>query len=357
MPHKRLFIPGPTEVRSEHLAAMARPQIGHRSDDFKRLYEGLIPKLQRLLGTNQPVFLFTCSSSGVWEAAIRNGVRRRVLCCVQGAFSERWMKVATANGKEAEALRVDPGKGITADMIDRKLASGEFDAITVVHNETATGVMNPLDEIAAVMRRHPDVMFLVDAVSSMAGTSIPVDEWGIDVCLAGLQKAFALPAGLAVANVSPRAIARAKEIEHRGYYFDFLEMLKYHERGQTPATPAIPQIFALDAQLDDIFAEGLEARYARHQRLAEIVRGWARRNFAVFAEEGFESPTLTCISNTRGISVGDLNKELGRQWAQISNGYGDLKEKTFRIAHMGDTQEWEIRGLLATIDRILGIAG
>ncbi len=354
MPHKRLFIPGPTEVRSENLAAMARPQIGHRGDEFKELYNRVGPKLQQLLETKDPVFLFTCSSTGVWEAAIRNGVRERVLCCMQGAFSDRWLKVAESNGKQAVPLKVEWGRAITADAIDKELAKGGYDAITVVHNETSTGVLNRMDEIAAVLRKYPDVTFLVDAVSSMAGVRIPVDEWRIDVCLAGLQKAFALPAGLTVASVSSRVLEKAKTIKNRGYYFDFVDMLKYHERGQTPATPAIPLIQALDAQLDDILAETPRGRFERHQALALIVREWARRHFAVFAEEGYESPTVTCITNTRGISVSGLNKELGKQWAAISNGYGDLKEKTFRIAHMGDTQEWEIRGLLAVIDRILG---
>jgi aspartate aminotransferase-like enzyme len=214
--------------------------------------------------------------------------------------------------------------------------------------------MNRLDEIAQVMRKHPEVIFMVDAVSSMAGVRIPVDEYGIDLCLAGLQKAFSLPAGLAVASVSKKALEKAKTIEHRGYYFDFLEILKYDERGQTPSTPAIPQIQALDAQLDDMFSEGLEERFARHAMLAGIVQRWARERFGIFAPDGYESATVTCVSNTRGISVADLNRELGRQWAMISNGYGKLKEQTFRIAHMGDTQEWEIRGLLATLDRIVG---
>jgi aspartate aminotransferase-like enzyme len=355
MPHKRLFIPGPTEVRVENLAALARPQVGHRSAEFSELYRSVVPKLRKLLRTEGKVFLFTSSSTGVWEAAIRNCVRSRVLCCMQGAFSDRWYKVAVSNGKEADKLQVEWGKAITAEAIDEALSQGDYDAITVVHNETSTGVMNHLDEIAEVMKKHPDVMFLVDAVSSMAGAPIDVDAWGIDVCLAGLQKAFSLPAGLAVANVSDRALEKAKTIENRGYYFDFLEMLKYDERDQTPSTPAIPQINALDAQLDDILAEGIEARFERHANLARIVRKWARDHFAIFSEEGYESPTLTCVANTRGISVADLNKELGKQHAMISNGYGKLKEQAFRIAHMGDTQEWEIRGLLSTIERILEI--
>ena len=354
MPHRRLFIPGPTEVRPENLQALARPQIGHRSEEFHALYRRAISKLGKLMETDCRIFLFTCSSTGVWEAAIRNCVKERVLCCMQGAFSDRWLKVALANGKKADPLRVEWGRAVTADLVDRALSSGAYDAIAVVHNETSTGVMNRLGEIAQVMKSHPDVSFLVDAVSSLGGVRVPVDAYGIDVCLAGIQKAFSLPAGLTLASVSARALEKAGTVEDRGYYFYFLEMRKYDERSETPATPAIPQIQALDCQLDDILAEGLPNRYARHEMLAGIVREWAQRNFAVFAQEGYESATLTCVKNTRGISVADLSRELGRQWVQIGNGYGDLKEKTFRIAHMGDTQEWEIRGLLATIDRILG---
>ena len=355
MPHKRLFIPGPTEVRTENLFALATPQVGHRSAEFKELYARVIPKLKQVVGTEGRVFLYTCSSTGVWEAAIRNCVTERVLCCMQGAFSDRWLKVAESNGKEADQLQVEWGKGISAKMIDEALAKGKYDAITVVHNETSTGVMNPLDEIAEVMRKYPDVLFLVDSVSGMAGAPVNVDDYGIDVCLAGLQKSFSLPAGLAVATVSEKAMERAATVPNRGYYFDFLEMAKYDDRGMTPSTPAIPQINALDAQLTAMLAEGLEARYARHAALGEVVRDWSRQHFGLFAEPGYESPTVTCVENTRGISVADLNGELGKQWAMISNGYGKLKEKCFRIAHMGDTQEWEIRGLLATIDRILGL--
>lgn len=355
MPHKRLFTPGPTEVRPQNLEALSRPQIGHRSEEFVALYRGVVGKLQRLLATRGRVFLFTSSSTGVWEAAVRNCVSERVLCCTQGAFSERWLQVARANGKQADALEVEWGRAITAPMIDEALRGRKYDALALVHNETSTGVLNRLEEIAAVLRGHPEVTFLVDAVSSMAGVRIDVDALGIDVCLAGLQKAFALPAGLTVASVSDRALEKAAALEQRGYYFDFLEMKKYDERGQTPSTPAIPQIFALDAQLDDILEEGPEQRYARHAALAAIVQGWARRYFALFAERGFESPTVTCVANSRQISVAGLNERLARQQMTISNGYGRLKERTFRIAHMGDTTESEIRELLSSIEWILGL--
>ena len=353
MRHNRLFIPGPTEVTAENLAALAKPQIGHRGKEYQALHGRVVPKLQTLLETKEHVFLFTSSSTGVWEAAVRNCVRQRVLCCVQGAFSERWKQVAELNGKEVGEIRVDWGGAIKPGPVDDALSTGKFDAIALVHNETSTGAMNRLDELAQVVRKYPDVTFMVDAVSSMAGAPLPVDELGIDICLAGLQKAFSLPAGLAVASVSRRALDKARSIPNRGYYFDLIEILEYHERNQTPSTPAIPQIHALDVQLDAILEEGLARRYERHAYLASIVQDWGRERFSLFPEPGYESVTLTCVRNDRGISLSDLNAELGRQFVQISNGYGQLKDKAFRIAHMGDTQEWEIRGLLATIDRII----
>ncbi len=239
-------------------------------------------------------------------------------------------------------------------MIDRTLAEGGYDAITVMHNETSTGVMNHLDEIAGVMRKYPDVTFLVDAVSSMAGSRINVDDYGIDVCLAGFQNAFSVPEGLALASISERALEKAKTVNYRGYYFDFLEMLKYDGHSMTAADPEDPRIRELDTQLDAMLTEGLDRRYQRHAELAQVTQEWAREHFDLFSQEGFESPTVTCVENTRGISVTDLNAKLAEHSARISDGFGKLKEKTFRIAHIGDTREREMRGLLATIDRILG---
>ncbi len=354
--HKDLFIPGPTEVREEILKAMATPMIGHRSAEFVELYKRVIPKLKNVLYTDQKVFLFTSSSTGAMEGAVRNCSNKRILSCIAGAFSERWYKIALANGREADALEVEWGKAMKPEMIDKALSTGKYDAITFVHNETSTGVMSPIEEVAEVMRKYPDVLFLVDAVSSMLGYKIEVDKLGIDVCLAGVQKCFALPPGLTIVTVSQKALEKAKTVKNRGYYFDFLTFLKYdEERSQTPTTPVISIIYALDKQLDAILAEGAEARFQRHKDMAMLTRSWAKKHFALFAEPGYESLTLTTITNTRGISVAQLNKELGRRGYMISNGYGKLKEKTFRIAHMGDHTTDDIKKLLAVIDDILGL--
>jgi predicted phosphoserine aminotransferase len=351
--HKKLFIPGPTEVRKEILQVMSTPIIGHRSKEFSQLLEEVTPKIQKLMYTQNTVFLSTSSSTGLMEAAVRNCVNKRCLNLMCGAFSDRWHDITKANGKEADMLKVEWGKAITPEMLKEKLESGDYDAITLVHNETSTGVMNPLYTLSEVMKDYPDVLFLVDTVSSMGGVKIDVDKLGIDICLFGVQKALALPPGLAVCSVSEKALERAKQVDNRGYYFDFLVFLKYLGKGQTPATPTIPHIFALNRQLDDIFAEGLENRFKRHEKMANIVREWAQQNFELFAQKGYESNTMTAIKNTRGISIADLCAGLEKKGFVISNGYGAIKEKTFRIAHMGDAQVEDIKELLENIDELI----
>jgi len=354
--HSKLFTPGPTEVRPEILQAMSIPQIHHRSPEFSELYAELQPKLQKFLYTDQTVFVFTSSSTGVMEAAVQNTVRKKCLNLVNGAFSKRWHEITKACGIPCEALENPWDKAIKPDQVEEKLATGEFDAVTLVFNETSTGMMNPLSEIADVAKSFPDVMLLVDAVSAMGGVKIEFDRLAADVLLAGVQKAVALPAGITICAVSDRALARAEEVKPKTYYFSFPVMLKYHKKNQTPSTPSIPHLFALKAQLDAMFAEGLERRFARHEEMASLVQAWAKKHFDIYPEEGYWSKTLTCIKNTQGVNVAELNKTLVEEHGmRISNGYGDLKEKTFRIAHMGDLTTADIRGLLSTIDMILGL--
>ncbi|HUX06745.1 MAG TPA: alanine--glyoxylate aminotransferase family protein [Acidobacteriota bacterium] len=355
MIHKRLFIPGPVEVRPEMLLALARPQYGHRTQEWKDTYKGICEKLQKVLKTQQTVMLYTSSSSGAWETAVRQGSLKKILCTTCGAFSERWQQTAELNGIPHDTLAFDWGKGVKTAEIDKALATGQYDAVTYVMNETSTGIRNPIEEVCALLKsKYPDVFIMVDAVSAMAGEDIPVDDLGIDMIFAGLQKCFGLPAGLTVVMISDRFFERAKEIKTPGFYFNALKLKGNHDKHQTLTTPSIPQAFALDAQLDDMFVEGLENRYKRHAEMAAIVQAWAKEHFAMFSEEGYYSKTVSCIDNTKGVSIADLNKELAKHNAMISNGYGKLKETCFRIAHMADTQIWEILGILALIERVLG---
>jgi len=355
MTHIKLFSPGPIEVSEKTMRAFSRPMIGHRSKDFQALNAAIQPGLQELFFTKQPVFVSTSSAWGVMEGAIRNLVAKKVLCCMSGAFSDKWFDVAKKCGKQADSLQVEWGQPILPEAIEAKLATGEFDAITLIHNETSTGTMNPLPEIAAVVKKFPDVMFIVDCVSSFSGMKIPFDELGIDVMLAGTQKALALPAGAAVFTVSEKAYAKAATIKDRGYYFDFLEFKKNQESSMTPTTPSISHFYALQSKLEDIAAEGLENRYARHLENAKVTRAWVKeRGFAFFPKEGYESITLTCVANNKGIDVAKLNSLLKTKHSCIiDGGYGKIKGTSFRISHMGDESTENIKQLLGWIDGCL----
>ena len=352
MAHVKLHIPGPVEVSEKTFKAFCSPMIGHRGQGFKDLYAKIQPQLQQLLYTRQLVYLSTSSAWGVMEGAVRNLVQKKVLNCMCGAFSDKWFDVSKRCGKQAEALQVDWGSPIRADLVDAKLATGEFDALTLIHNETSTGVMSPLAEIAALKKKYPDVTFIVDAVSSLTALPIKFDELGVDVLLAGTQKAFALPPGLAVFAVSPAALAK-----DRGYYFDIVEFQKNAEQSMTPSTPSIGHVFALASKLEDFFAEGLEARYARHRQTNQLVRDWAAKHgFVLFPEPGYESVTLTCVSNGarpggRVVDVAKLQKLVKDQGFLIDGGYGKIKGTTFRISNMGDETAASMAPLLAALDK------
>lgn len=351
-PHVKLYIPGPVEVSEKTFRAFSQPMIGHRSSDFKELYAEIHTPLQTLFQTRQPVFLSTSSAWGVMEAAIRNLVGKRVVNCMCGAFSDKWFDVSQRCGKEAEPLQVEWGQPITAKMVETKLGKGKFDAITLVHNETSCGLKNPLREIAAAVRKFPEVLFIVDTVSSFSTESIPMDELGIDVMLTGTQKALALPPGLALFSVSQRAFERAASLPARGYYFDFLEFKNNQEQQMTPSTPAIPHIYALRSKLEDIFHEGLENRYARHRYLNSLVHDWVRRNgFEFFTPIGYRSVSLTCVTNNRNMDIAAWIKRLREKHRiAIDGGYGQIKNKTFRISNMGDETEESILQVLAAMD-------
>ncbi|HEY6071335.1 MAG TPA: alanine--glyoxylate aminotransferase family protein [Chthoniobacterales bacterium] len=351
-PHDKLFTPGPVEVSAKTMAAFARPMIGHRGDAFKNLYRDIHPRLQTLFGTKQPVFLSTSSAWGVMEAAIRNVVDRGVLCCMCGAFSDKWLDVARRCGKSAEPLQVDWGKHIDHKDLDRALASGKFDTVTLIHNETSTGVMNPLPEICCTLAKYSDVVLILDTVSSFSAMKIDMDPLGIDVMLTGSQKALALPPGFSLFSVSDKAFARAEKQKDRGYYLDFLEFKKQQEGWMTPTTPSIGHIFALQSKLEDIFEEGLDARYARHMKTNALVHDWVKRTgFEFFAEDNFRSKTLTCVANNKNIDVVDLAKRLReKHHLVIDPGYGKLRGKTFRLSNMGDETEESVSDLLACLD-------
>jgi aspartate aminotransferase-like enzyme len=356
MSHVKLYIPGPVEVSADTFAAMSQPMMGHRGQGFVNLYAEIQPMLQAAFGTAQPVFISTSSAWGMMEGAVRNLVSKKVLNCCCGAFSDKWYDVSLRCGKQAEELKVEWGQAITAEMIDARLATGDFDALTLVHSETSTGVLSPIEEIAKLKSKYPDVMFIVDTVSSFTTVPMSFDALGFDLLLTGSQKAFAMPPGMALFAASEAAFAKAKTIKDRGYYFDIIEFRANGEKSMTPSTPCISLIYGLRHQLNKFFAEGLDNRYARHARLNGMVHDWVRRNgFEFFAQEGYRSKGLTCVANNRGIDVAALIGLLKKNHSLIiDGGYGKLKGKTFRISNMGDESDASMGAVIAALDDSLG---
>jgi aspartate aminotransferase-like enzyme len=351
----RMFVPGPVDVDDEVLQAQAQPMLPHRSKEFEAIFRGASEKAQKLFLTQHRVLLSASSGTGLQEAAIRNLVDKKVLSCVNGAFADRWYDVAVSNGKEVEKLAFEWDQPVDPDRVAASVKSGGFEALTIVHNETSTGMQNPVKEVAEAVRTvAPDTLILVDAVSSLSGAKIETDAWGLDMVLTSSQKALALPPGLALAAVSDRALEKAKTVENRGWYFDLLRLEKHRLKDSSPATPAMSLIFALDHQLDRILAEGLENRFARHSAMAKHVHAWAEaQSLSMYAPEGYRSQTVTTIKNERGISISDLNAFLKQRGMRLANGYGPLKNITFRIAHMGEIQLSHLDELFAAIEEYL----
>ena len=356
-PHTRLFLPGPVEVRREVLQAQATPMIGHRMPEFAALFASLQAKLKRAFFTDSRVYISGSSGSGLWEGASRCGIRdgARVLHLTGGAFSERWAQVSRANGKQVDTLDVPWGCAHTPAMVAEALARQRYDAVCVVHNETSTGVTNPIQAIGEVVRQQADTFYFVDTVSGFLGTELRVHDWGIDVALTSSQKAFALPPGIAFAAVSDRVLQRAAQIDNRGYYFDFVTLEKSLLKNNTPATPPIALMYAADLQLDSILDEGLEARWARHQQMRDETHAWAlSRDFGLYAQAGYRSCTVTTVANKRGIDVDAMDDFMQRECGiAMDKGYGKIRGHTFRLPHMGEVDLPMLREVLGGLDAFL----
>ncbi|MDD3807433.1 MAG: alanine--glyoxylate aminotransferase family protein [Candidatus Marinimicrobia bacterium] len=354
--HKKLFIPGPVDVRPEVLEAMGTPMIGHRTKEASELQKRVSEKVAKVFMTKNPILLSTTSGTGLMEGSIRSLTAKRAVVFSVGAFGDRWANLAECNNVPVDLVRTDWGQPTLPEVVDEYLSTGKYDVFTITHNETSTGLMNPIKEISEVRKKYPDILWLMDAVSSMGGTPIPVDELGVDVCITSTQKSIGLPPGLSMCSASEQALEHGKQVKYRGGYLDLLDLYKYIVKKpyQYPSTPSLSHMFALDVQLDYILnEEGLENRFARHKKMAEMTQAWAKEHFEIFPVEKYASDTVTCIKNTKGISIKDLNAKLGEKGYQISNGYGDLKEKTFRIAHMADRQPEELEALLNLMDEII----
>ncbi len=359
-PDKTLYIPGPTEVREDVIEAMCEPMFGHRMDRMTDLYTTIVEDTKEFLGTDNDVVVLTGSGTEFMESSILNLVDENVLCTTCGSFSERQADVAERLGKTVDTLEYEWGRAVKPEDVRDALerSETEYDAVTCVMNESSTGVRNPIEEIGDVVAEYPDTYFIVDAVSALGGDYVDIDAHGIDVIFTSVQKAFAMPPGLAVCVVSDDAYQRELETDSASWYGGFQRTLDYYDRkGQTHSTPAIPVMLAYRQQMKHMLEESHEGRAQRHREMAEYTREWARDHFEMFPEEGYESQTVACIENTQGIDVAETIAAVDEEYDMVfSNGYGSaLGEKTFRIGHMGEHTVESIQALTDAIEDVTGL--
>ncbi|HEX6203431.1 MAG TPA: alanine--glyoxylate aminotransferase family protein [Thermoanaerobaculia bacterium] len=348
----RYFVPGPAYVPRDARRAMEREVVPHRSAAFREVYERLAERLPGIFRTAGEVYLATGSSTLVMEAAIVSLVGRDVLCLVHGAFSERWHDICRSLGRQADRLEVPWGRTPDPDLVRRALERKRYEAVTMVHSETSTGALAPVAEIARAVHETSDALVLVDAVSSLGGAPVETDAWGLDVVLAGTQKALAAPPGLTLFTLSERAAGRAAGVAHRGFYTDLLRYRDAHRQGGPITTPAINVVWALDHQVGRIAAEGIEARWERHARAAAVTRAWADpRGFVNPIAPSDRAPTVTCLEPPAGAPAApELVRGLAGRGFTVAGGYGRWKQTTFRIGHMGEVRESDLAPLLAAAD-------
>jgi aspartate aminotransferase-like enzyme len=354
MDFPKLFTVGPVYVRDEVREEMSRQMFSHRSGDYTGLHGGVVPKLKELLFTENHVLIYPSSATGIWESAARNCVEKKALCCAQGSFSKRFGKVIEANGKGVDWLDKEEGQAILPDELDTALSNSDADSVAMVYNETATGVMNPLEELMKVCKKH-GVLTMVDVVSAVGGAPLYVDKWGIDICLFSVQKCLAVPPGLACASVSSRALERSERAVNKGYYFDMKELEKHHLKNQTPATPPIPQIFALSKALDFILEEGVEKVWERHKKVSDFCKKrCVEMGFELFPDPKYASRTLSCISTkSKGINAKELLAKMKEKQYIVGSGYGSHKEDSFRVGNMGNVYMGDMEEMLEVMEEVL----
>jgi aspartate aminotransferase-like enzyme len=350
----KFFLPGPSYVPEDARQAMTRPMVGHRSAGFKDFYLTIAERLPKVLRTQGDVMVATGSSTLVMESAVISCVQQDVLNLTNGAFSERWHSISKSLGKAADKLAFPWGQALDPDVVRSALRRKRYEAVTLVHNETSTGVMSPIADVARAIREESDALVIVDTVSSLGGGRVETDDWGLDIALAGTQKAIAVPPGLTLFTLSDRAAERAAKVPHRGFYTDLLRYRDKHREGGFITTPGIPLLYALDVQLDRILSEGMEVRWARHERLYRRTAEWAASRGCTYASaENARSVTVSCLYPPAGVDPQAIVKGLAKRGYTIGGGYGDWKPTTFRIGHMGEVRESDLDALLVEIDQIL----
>ena len=338
-------------VDQEILDAQTRPMITHRSKEYKALHGSVTERLRKLLETDMDIFTVAGSASVLLEGAVRNGVKSNVTGLTNGSFGDRWIEISKLNGKNVKEIRVPWGKAIKPENIEGAV-DASTEAVHFVSNESSTGVLSPMSALISEIKRQNDPLVFVDGVTSVAGSDLDLRKNEVDALVFGSQKALALPPGLAFIAVSERMMAKAKDVPNRGFYTDLIKLKKNNDDNSTLTTAAVSLMYAMDLQLDRMIKEGMPARYRRHKEMASLVRKWSGKHNGMLPEEGYMSDTIGVL-NRGDLDFDNFHKILKSKGYEISNGYGEVKQRTFRIGHMGDTTPAMVRELLKVMDETL----
>jgi aspartate aminotransferase-like enzyme len=355
----KLFTAGPVACYPEVLKAMGMQMVSHRSDEYKKLHVETVEMLQSFMSTNNEVFLFSSTGSGFMEASIRNCVSKKMLCCICGSFGKRFVEVGISNGKDVDTLEVPLGQPITPKLLDKKLSKSEdVEAVSITHNETSVGLLNPLARLADVVKSHGKLL-LVDCVSSLGGALVDVDKWGLDVCFSSSQKCFGVPPGLSVGSVSEEALKKSEKAQNKGWYFDFMVWRKYQQKKGTPMTSVVPQIAGLNAILKLIEKNGGKQWFfdLYRERNGRIRKGIEKLGLTMFPKKGYESPTVNCVNAPKGIGGVSIYQAMRDNGFELAKGYGSIQNQTFRIGNMGYVPFENIDSMLESLDLVLSDFG
>ncbi|TRO51841.1 alanine--glyoxylate aminotransferase family protein [Candidatus Bathyarchaeota archaeon] len=352
----KLFTVGPVACYPEVLETMGMQMVSHRSKEYQKIHYETVEMLQKYLETEDPIFLFSATGTGFMEAAVRNCVRKKLIVCVNGSFGERFAEVGLANGREVVSITTELGEPVQTEMIEAALeAEPDVEAVAITHNETSTGLINDLPKLTEVCKRYDKLIF-VDAVSSMGGTELKVDDWGIDICFSSSQKCFGVPPGLGIGSVSQRALDVSAKMPNKGYYFDLKVWEEDHAKGRgTPVTSVIPQIAGLNTALKMVESMGGKQKYfdLYKKRNSAIRQGVKKLGMDTYPLKGYESPTVSCISAPEGMSGPDVYNGMRKLDFELAQGYGKLKESTFRIGNMGWIPEEYISEMLEALGKVV----
>ncbi len=355
---KLIMLPGPTNVSERVMAAMCGPIINHRGDSFRTLYRGVTEKTKHLFQTEQNVVIYSSSGTGGVEAAVWNLIRPGDVAVVpvMGEFSERLAETVELAGGKAVTVRADAGSAPSLADVEAAMGKlGRFKALFLVHNETSTGVAVPYVQQASKLAREHGAFAVVDAISSLGGYSIPVDAWGVDICITGSQKCLAAPPGLALLSVSDRVADFVKGSPPATRYFDVQRYLDYGAKGETPFTPALPLFYALDEALKELLEEGLATRIQRHERESRrIYDGTAALGLKTVASQDVRSRTVIANYYPPGVDDGSFRKTLSQDHdVVVAGGFGPFAGKVFRIGCMGLINDGYVDATLRAVSETL----